>query len=344
MAKQKTQNEDYQTLRSEISNGNLRPLYLFWGEEDYLRETSLEQIRTLLLPEGLAEMNYFRLDGKGVDVGAISEAVEAFPVFSPKKVVEVRDFDFYKANADQRDALEALLLDLPDYCCLIFVFTDPGTKPDGRVKIHKYFKSPGLAVEFGKQDSSDLAPWIRRRFQALGKDIDKREADYLLFLCGSLMRGLTGEIEKIAAYAEGPQITRADIDAVGTPVLDAVVWQLTDALGQQDMGRAASVMGELLLMRESPILLLAVTGKQLRQLLSAKLAASAGRDAAYLKTLWGMSHDYPARLLLDAARRVDLPWCRDAVLLAAAADLEMKSTGRDGEELLKEFLIRLAVS
>ena len=91
-------------------------------------------------------------------------------------------------------------------------------------------------------------------------------------------------------------------------------------------------------------MLLAVTGKQLRQLLSAKLAASEGRDAAYLKTLWGMSHDYPARLLMDASRRVELDWCRDAVLLAARTDLQMKSTGRDGEELLKEFLIRLAAS
>jgi len=342
MAKQKTQNQGYQTLRGEISAGDLRPLYLFWGEEDYLREACLIQMRSLLLPEGLEEMNCFQLDGKGMDVGDIAEAVEALPVFSSKKLVEVRDFDFYKAAADRRDALDALLADLPDYCCLVFVFTDPGFRPDGRVKIHKHFKGPGLSVEFSKQDQSDLVPWIRRRFAALKKEIERQEAEYLLFLCGPLMRGLTGEIEKIAAYAKGSRITRADIDAVGTPVLDAVVWQLTDALGKRDMGRAAEVMGELLFMRESPIMLLAVTGKQFRQLLSAKLVSANGRDAAYLKTLWGI-HSYPAQLLMEAARRMELSWCRNAVLLAAQADLQMKSTGRDGEEVLKEFLVRLAV-
>ena len=342
MAKQKTNNQGYQTLRGEISAENLRPLYLFWGEEDYLRGVCLGQIRGLLLPDGLEEMNCFRLEGKSVTVGAIAEAVEALPVFSPKKLVEVRDFDFYKGAADQRDALDVLLSDLPDYCCLVFVFTDPNFRPDGRIKIHKHFKTPGLSVEFCKQDQSDLVPWVRRRFAALEKEIERREAEYLLFLCGPLMRGLTGEIEKIAAYARESRITRADINAVGTPVLDAVVWQLTDALGKRDMGRAANVMGELLLMRESPIMLLAVTGKQLRQLLSAKLAATGGRDAAYLKTLWGI-HPYPAQLLMEAVRRVELSWCRNAVLLAAQADLQMKSTGRDGEEVLKEFLIRLAV-
>jgi len=301
-------------------------------------------MREKLLPAGLEEFNFFRLDGKGTNVNSIAEAVEALPVFSSKKFVEIRDFDFYKAAAAERDALDAFLADVPDYCCLVFVFTDPQFRPDGRMKIHKHFKEPGLSVEFGKQDQADLVPWIRRRFQALGKEVERQEAEYLLFLCGSLMRGLTGEIEKIAAFARDGRITQADIDAVGTPVLDAVVWQLTDALGQRDMGRAASVMGELLLMRESPIMLLAVAGKQLRQLLSAKLAAAGGRDAAYLKSLWGMSHDYPARLLMDAARQVDLVWCREAVLLAARTDLQMKSTGRDGEELLQEFLIRLAVS
>jgi len=298
-------------------------------------------MRKQLLPEGLEEFNYFRLDDKGTNVAAIADALEALPVFSDKKFVEVRDFDFYKAAATERDALDALLADTPDYCCLVFVFTDPETRPDGRLKIHRHFKDPGLSVEFGKQDQSDLISWVRRRFAALDREIDRREAEYLLFLCGGLMRTLVGEIEKIAAYAQDRGITRADIDAVGTAVLDTVVWQLTDALGQRDMGRAAKTMGELLLMRESPILLLAVIGKQLRQLQSARIAIANRKDAAYLKSLWGMSHDYPARLLMEAAQRVDLDWCKAAVLLAAKTDLEMKSTGRDGEELLKEFLIRL---
>jgi len=344
MAKQTKNDQGYKTFREELKSQALRPLYLFWGEEDYLREFYLGKLQELLVPEGLGEFNHFRLEGKGTDVASITEAVEALPVFSPKKLVEVRDFDFYKGSAEQRDALDALLSDVPDYCCLVIVFSDPGFRPDGRMKIHRHFsKGAGLSVEFGKQEQSDLALWLRRRFAALGKEIERPVAEHLIFRSGGLMTGLLGEIEKIAAYAKGVQITKEDIDAVGTPVLDAVVWQFTDALGRRDMGRAAQVMGELLLMRESPIMLLAVTGRQLRQLLSAKLAASAGRDAAYLKKLWGMSHDYPARLLMDASRRTELSWCRDAVLLAAQTDLQMKSTGRDGDALLKEFLIRLAV-
>jgi len=345
MAKKVEQNQGYRTFKSELAAGTIRPLYLFWGEEDYLREYYLGKLRAQCLADGLEEMNYFRLDGKAADLASISEAVEALPVFSARKFVEVRDFDFYKAAASLRDDLDELLADVPDYCCLVFVFSDPAFKPDGRMKIHKHFKDVGLSVEFGKQEQSDLLAWIRRRFQALDKDIDRQTSEYLIFLCGSLMTGLAGEIEKIAAYAKASQVTRADIDAVGTPILDAVVWKFTDALSERDLDRAASIMGELLLMRESPILILAATGKKLRQLLSARLALDYNRgDAAYLQKLWGMGHAYPAQLLLGAARRFSLQWCKEAVLLAAEVDLQMKSTGRGGEELLVEFLIRLSAS
>ena len=343
MKKQKQTNQGYQTLRAELQGENLRSLYLFWGEEDYLRESCLDSMRKQILPEGLEELNYFRFDGKGVSVAQISEAVEALPAFSPRKFIEVRDFDFYKAAAGERDIVDGILADVPDYCCLVFVFTDPKFSPDGRMKIHRHFKQgPGLSVEFGKQDQSDLTRWIHRRFAALEREIDRPTAEYLIFRCGALMRGLTGEIEKIAAYSQARQITRGDIDAVGTPVLDAVVWQFTDALGERNFNRAAQVMGELLAMREEPIRLLAATGRQLRQLFAARLVLEARQDAAYLKGLLGIHHDYPARLLMEAARRVELDWCKGAVLLAAETDLRMKSTGRDGEELLGEFLIRLA--
>jgi len=346
MAKKTEQNQGYKTFKAELSAGDVRPLYLFWGEEDYLREYYLGRLREQCLPKGLEELNYFRMDGKAADLPSISDAVEALTVFTKRKFVEVRDFDFYKAVASERDGLDEFLADLPDYVCLVFVFSDPGFKPDGRMKIHKHFtKGAGLSVEFGKQEQSDLLAWIRRRFQAHEKDIDRQTSEYLIFLCGSLMTGLAGEIEKIAAYAKATYITREDIDAVGTPVLDAVVWKFTDALGERNLDQATAIMGELLLMRESPILILAVTGKKLRQLLSARLAMDSGRgDAAYLQKLWGMGHEYPAKLLLGAARRLSLAWCKEAVLLAAETDLQMKSSGRAGEELLVEFLIRLSAS
>ena len=102
-------------------------------------------------------------------------------------------------------------------------------KMDARTKFSAVIKQAGTVVNFVRQDQGDLVDWVRRRFRALGKDIDSKLALDLIFLCGDLMTNLIGEIEKIGAYAKGVHITRQDIDAVATPQLDAVVFRMTDS-------------------------------------------------------------------------------------------------------------------
>ncbi len=46
---------------------------------------------------------------------------------------------------------------------------------------------------------------------------------------------------------------------------------------------------------------------------------------------------------MQAARRFSLEWCRRAVIKCGQADLAMKSTGSDGEDLLIALLMELAV-
>ena len=154
-------------------------------------------------------------------------------------------------------------------------------------------------------------------------------------------------VEVIAALTEkalaDAGCTRQDIDAVAIPVIDAVVFQMTDAIAAGNFDKAAEVLGELLHMQEAPIKLLAVLGKQLRQLYTARLAIEHRKGVPYLMELWGMRSAYPAERLMQSARRFSLPWCRRAVLRCGQTDLAMKSTGADGEELLIGLLMELAV-
>lgn len=342
MVRKNTNNSGYQKLKQDIAGNKPSGLYLFWGEEGYLREHYLGELKKLLLPEGLEEFNYKRFEGKNLDLSLVEEAVGTLPVFCKRRVVEVRDFDFYRAAANKRDKLQEIIDDLPEHCCLIFVFTDPGFRPDTRVKLHTTLKNTGVPVEFKKQEQSDLINWIRRRFAAMDKEIDRSDAEYLIHLCGGLMTGLISETEKIGAFAGGKKVTRQDIDAVATPVLDAVVFKMTDSLSRKDFEASAKILGELLQMRENPIMILSVIGKQMRGVYSARLAMENNLDSEYLKELWSMRSAYPARLMMDSARKLSTHWCREAVIMCARTDFQMKSTGRDGETLLKELLINLA--
>ena len=199
------------------------------------------------------------------------------------------------------------------------------------------------AVEFAQQERAQLVNWLRRRFTALGHDIDSSAADHLLFTCGTLMTDLVPEIEKIAAYAKQERITIDDINAVADPVLDARVFDMTNCVTAGKYDDAARVLADLLRMQTEPIAILAALGKELRKLYTARMALDSGKDRFWLKQLWSMSSDYPAKLLLQAAKKVDHDWCSSAVIRCQRLDRRMKSErGMDSEAELKLFLMELA--
>jgi len=341
--KSKADRTGYQTFKKDLASGSIGRLYIFCGEEAYLRDHYLGRMKKMLLPAGMEQFNCHIFQGRDLNVSTLSHAVDTLPMMSGRTMVVVSDYDLYKAPADTRDALTALLSQLPDYCCLVFVYDVIEYRPDARTRLAAAIKEHGSVVKFQRQEQGDLVDWIHRRFRALDREIDSRDAQYLIFLCGDLMNGLISEIGKIGAYAKGRRVTREDIDAVAVAQLDAVVFQMTDAIARNDFDRAAAVLGELLQMQEPPIKLLAAMGKHFRQLYSARLALEYGKKAGYVAELWSMRSAYPAEKLMDAARRFSLPWCRNAVIRCAQTDLAMKSvTGADAKQLLVSLLLELA--
>ena len=108
---------------------------------------------------------------------------------------------------------------------------------------------------------------------------------------------------------------------------------------------AAAILGDLLKMQEEPIVILAALGSQLRRLYTARMAIDSGKDKYWLMELWEMRSDYPAKLLLQSAKRVSAQWCGDAVKMCQVVDLRMKSQrGADPAEELKLLLARLGAA
>ena len=334
----------FEKLKSDIKNVTPENVYIFYGEETYLREFYLEELRRTLVPEGFEEFNYHRLQDKNLTMQELLETVEAMPMMAQNTLVTVTDLDIFKLEESQRTALIEILSDFPEYCTLVFVYDTVSYKRDGKMKkltaaLDKFVQE----VEFQEQERAALVKWVKRRVAATGHDIDTATIDHLLFTCGTLMTALVQEIKKVGAYAKGQNITISDIDAVVEPVLDARVFDMTKCITDRRYDDAARILGDLLRMQEEPIMILAAIGKELRRIYTARLALDSGKDKAWLVQLWNMRNDYPAKLLMDAAKRVDHDWCRRALKKCQTLDRRMKSeTGIDREAELKLFLMELA--
>ena len=300
MAEKKTADKGYQKFKADLAAGTLGEVYIFCGEESYLREYYLKEVQKKLVPAGFEEFNFHRVAGKGLTMEELTEMTEAMPMMAERTLIVVTDCDLYKLGEEQRTRLIALLDDFPEYCCLIFVYDLVEYKPN------KTYKKLYAAL-------SDL------------------------------MTGLVPEIEKISAYAKGRTVTVEDINAVADPVLDAVVFDMTSAVTKGNYDRASELLGQLLKKQEEPIMILGIISKELRRLYTARLALDSGKDKLWLMDLWNMRSDYPARLLLDAARKTTHEWCANSLALCQKLDRRMKSEkGIDREGELKLLLMQLA--
>lgn len=344
MAKKKTGDEEGLTaLKAALKSGDYARLYLVYGQETYLRDYYLTQLRKKLVSGPMEEFNYHRLEGRDLEVNELYEAVEMLPMMAEKTLVEVVDYDLFRAPEEDRTLLTELFSDLPDYCCLVFVFDTVAYSPDGRLrKLTQAIQEHGQVVEFAQQSESQLVDWVRRRFRAAGKTIDDRLCRYLVFTTGGSMTTMGVEIDKVAAYAEAPQIARADIDAVVEPVLAARVFDITDALAEKNFDSAIQKLRDIFKMQEEPIPVCAVIGSQLRRLRCARVLMAAGKGAGELMKLCGLG-DYAARRTMSSARKFSDRWCDHAVVAAAETDYRLKTSYDEGERLVELLLVDLAL-
>lgn len=335
----KTQ-DGWKKVKQDIANENIGRFYLFYGEERYLLDFYKEELKKAVVGDNMPEFNLIELSGK-ISADDLSDAVESYPAMAERKLVIISDFDVFKAEESFKDKLSELLSDMPEYCCLVLIYPAE-FKPDKRLKLYTSMSNAGSIIEFTRADRGDLSAWISRRFKALGHAIDAKEIEYLVFYCGSLMQSLIPEIDKIAAYSKEEKISRADIDAVATPNVEAVVFDLTDAIVARRYKNAIEILEKLMVLGEEPIALLALIGRQLRQIYTACLLRAKGGGVSELMKRCNMRSEYPARIVMDAARQVSISWARKAVILCAETDAKLKLGAK--VEALEELIVHLAIN
>lgn len=342
MARKEDTQAALQELKTAIKEKCPGRLYVFHGEEIFLLNYYLGKLKNLLIDDLTESFNYHRLTNETFDVQAFADAVENLPMMAEFSMVQVDDIDIFKLGEDARNKIGEVLSDIPDYCTVVFTYETVEWKLDKRYKkLAAAFADNGCIVEFPKQEQRDLVSWITRHFLTNKKRITPDLCAYLIELTGGTMTALSGEISKICAYSGADEICKADIDAVVEPVMDAVVFQMTDMLSAGQFPKALGKLQQLLKMQQEPIAILGAIGMHLRRISTARVLLDNGRPAAELASLYGLS-DYAARKTMDTCRRFRPEFCKKTAELILETDYRMKTSFDEQERLLELLLLQIA--
>lgn len=328
-------------LKTAIKEKNPANLYIFYGEEVFLLQHYLRQLKGCVLEELTESFNFHLFTQDNFDLRAFADAVENLPMMAERTLVQIDDVDLFKLHEDAREKLTDVLVDIPPYCTVVFTFETVEFKPDKRYKKLWDALSAGQLVAFEKQSQRDLITWILRHFAARKKQITPELCAYLIDITDGTMTTLSSEIQKIVAFSGAEHICKADIDAMVEPTLDVQVFRMTDQLSAGNYGLALQMLQNLFKLQEDPIKILGAVSMHFRRLSVARTLLDHGKNADELRKLCGIQ-DFAARKTMEAARKFSPEFLARASEWIMETDRGMKTSFDDSQRLLELLLLRLA--
>lgn len=231
------------------------PIYLFFGEEDFLADEKIGELRAKFA-------NHELLDGENLTLESLSGALCSHSLFGGEKLVVVRD-------VVNQDDIISRLENITQGTTVVFHLSNV----DKRSKFFKWIDEHGEVEEFrtfAPWEQRELLEWIEDRTRRGGKKISGEGARLLQEVCGNSLRRLANEVEKLITYVgERGEIREEDVAALALPG-ETSAFALLDALRGKNLKKSLSLFQLLLRNGEDLFQLLSLMATQYRLMLQIK--------------------------------------------------------------------------
>ncbi|MBQ9990328.1 MAG: DNA polymerase III subunit delta [Lachnospiraceae bacterium] len=305
-----------QGLLQDIKNQDFRQIYLLCGEEAYLRKQYKDRLRQALTQEG-DTMNVHYFEGKTASAGEIIDLAETLPFFAPRRVIVVENSGWFSKGGE---ALADYLSNMPETTFLLLV----ESQVDKRTRLYKEVKKLGRITEFAPQDEETLKRWILGMLKKENKQITAASLQYLLNRTGTEMDQIKNEVEKLLCYTLGQsEITIEAINAVCTKRIQNQIFDMVEAIGKKEQKKALSLYYDLLTLKEPPMRILALVGRQFNYLLQIKELKSKGYSQSAMAAKTGL-HGFVVGKYERQAARFKTAELKQALEACVEADEQVK--------------------
>jgi len=316
-------------LMTNLKNGDFASCYLLYGEERFLVSFYANAIEKAAL--GSDSADYFALH----PVSEIIMAADTLPFFTERRVIVIQDSKlFATGRKDDSEKMANYLPTIPSETIIIF----SESEVDRRSKLFKQITKVGAVLECPPPTPQELATWANRLAKERGVTLSPAAAHYLVRTVGTNMTLLSNEMAKLAAYVgKGAEITGPDIDIICTPTLEARIFDLIKAMCGGQLAEALAKYRDMLLLKESPIMILTMIIRQFRMILLCALARERGLSVFDTSRELGL-REFMVSEALGQARRFSNATLLQALEDCLDTDVKMK-TGLISQEFGVEMLI-----
>jgi DNA polymerase-3 subunit delta len=326
----------YQDLIASLKQRKILPLYLLYGEEEFLIQEALDLIIGTIVDPGVRDFNFNVVYCRNTPASEIVNLAETLPFMSERRLVIAREFDALKAA--EIEALVPYLNNPSPHTCFVMV-SGPGRYD--KKSVITAVEAHGAIVRFYPLLDRELVGWIDAWARARGLSIQRDAAEYLWQTVGNDLQKIGNELRKVEIYLKDKKsIAYDDVKAVVGDFREYSSFDLAAALGQRKAEKSLLILSRLLQEGEAPVGLLGSIAWNFRRLLQAKAmeAAGVGPDEI-MKKLRVIFHQ--TGLFKDQMKRYTMDELRKAFSAMLQADRALKSSGLPGRLVLERMILEL---
>ncbi|HEY3780639.1 MAG TPA: DNA polymerase III subunit delta [Fimbriimonadaceae bacterium] len=281
------------------------------------------------------------------------------PFLSPRRTVVVRNLGRNETHKEFK------IPKLPESSLVILVMDEEQGDSDKQRKLENARKGWEAAVKSGggdvwvfKTDPKDVIPGIKAEAERLEKKINERAAETLREMTGGNLSRAQEELEKLAIFSAGPQITEQDVKTVTVASPEWNIYKMVDAISRGDSGEVLRhlriIMGANNKVEDISFRIIIPTiTSQLRSLWQARICVEAKCDPAnmpsdLLALMPGRPNlandpDWKQRKMMQLARNMSFPFL--AACFQAVSDCDARLKGQlasfSGIESLERMVLEM---
>ncbi len=271
-------------LEKDLKQGNLHGIYLLYGEETFLLESSLKTIKKLF-GEKITGINYIMLDDS--NVSEIISDIET-PAFGyEKKLIIAKNTGLFKKdlkkksksdNSGLKDKLTTYIKENIEIIkdTIVLVFIEEAVE---KSELLTTVENLGIVCNFEYQKPYQIQNRLKAIVNGYKVNVEMNTLSYFIECCGTDMQELINEIRKLIEYVgEGNTITKDDIDKLSIKKMESIIFDLTDSLGKKNTKEAIEVLRNLVLSKEPLQKILITLYNHFKKIYLTKVAISTNRD------------------------------------------------------------------
>lgn len=333
-------------FKNQIKLGEASGVYVFAGEEEYLKRYYLGTLRSAIVTDSsLAVFNNPTFDGEKVDFGALVDAIKAPPMMADTKLVEWRHADFSAMKEKELSALEELisLTRVHTYSVLAFTSATDGFDFGAGKRPSKFLTRFGKDMKILRLDASgdnQLYAWLKKHFDAEGVGVTLDTLRALIFRSGHSMDVLLSEVKKLSALAHARgkrEISVTDVEEVASSTPECDTFALSNAITERNKPKAYYALEELKIKRTDPSLVLGMLERAFDDMLHVSGLMDEGKDAKDVALILGMN-PYKVGIYTAAVKRYGRKNLAAAVAELARVDASSKFGGVTGYTAVELFI------